>query len=131
MIYYIFQIVTLWYRSPEVLLGSPRYSTAVDQWSIGCIFAEMVTKRPLFGGDSEIDQLFRIFRLVGSFLVPTNVVLWSSVMHTGIYFCMRIPLQSTAQFFTPLPPPQESVTWPLRSVLWQFPHKTSVSCFIL
>lgn len=56
------QIVTLWYRSPEVLLNSPRYSTAVDQWSIGCIFAEMVTKRPLLGGDSEIDQLFRIFR---------------------------------------------------------------------
>ena len=58
----VFQVVTLWYRAPEVLLGSPRYSTPVDIWSIGCIFAEMVTKRPLFHGDSEIDQLFRIFR---------------------------------------------------------------------
>ena len=60
----ILQVVTLWYRAPEVLLGSQRYSTPVDIWSIGCIFAEMVSKRPLFHGDSEIDQLFRIFRSV-------------------------------------------------------------------
>ncbi|XP_046553756.1 cyclin-dependent kinase 1-like [Haliotis rubra] len=59
---YTHEVVTLWYRAPEILLGSPRYSTPVDVWSIGCIFAEMVTKRPLFHGDSEIDQLFRIFR---------------------------------------------------------------------
>ncbi|KAL7990325.1 hypothetical protein Chor_013755 [Crotalus horridus] len=45
----------------EVLLGSARYSTPVDIWSIGTIFAEMATKKPLFHGDSEIDQLFRIF----------------------------------------------------------------------
>ena len=56
------QVVTLWYRAPEVLLGSQRYSCPVDVWSAACIFAEMVTKRPLFHGDSEIDQLFRIFR---------------------------------------------------------------------
>lgn len=55
-------MVTLWYRAPEVLLGASRYSLPVDLWSIGCIFAEMATKRPLFRGDSEIDQLFRIFR---------------------------------------------------------------------
>lgn len=59
---YTHEVVTLWYRAPEILLGSQRYSTPVDVWSIGCIFAEMVTKRPLFHGDSEIDQLFRIFR---------------------------------------------------------------------
>lgn len=45
-----------------MLLGSARYSTPVDIWSIGTIFAEMATKKPLFHGDSEIDQLFRIFR---------------------------------------------------------------------
>lgn len=54
--------MTLWYRAPEVLLGSPRYSTPVDVWSTGTIFAELATKKPLFHGDSEIDQLFRIFR---------------------------------------------------------------------
>ena len=54
--------MTLWYRAPEVLLGSHRYSCPVDVWSVACIFAEMVTKKPLFHGDSEIDQLFKIFR---------------------------------------------------------------------
>ena len=58
----IVQVVTLWYRAPEILLGSNHYSTPVDVWSVGCIFAEMVTQRPLFPGDSEIDELFKIFR---------------------------------------------------------------------
>jgi len=61
---YTHEVVTLWYRSPEILLGSPRYSTGVDIWSMGCIFAEMVRKKPLFQGDSEIDQLFRIFKIL-------------------------------------------------------------------
>ncbi|XP_011195887.1 cyclin-dependent kinase 1 [Zeugodacus cucurbitae] len=61
---YTHEIVTLWYRAPEVLLGSQRYSCPVDIWSIGCIFAEMATRKPLFQGDSEIDQLFRIFRIL-------------------------------------------------------------------
>jgi cyclin-dependent kinase 1 len=61
---YTHEVVTLWYRAPEVLLGSSRYSCPIDIWSLGCIFAEMATKRPLFQGDSEIDQLFRIFRVL-------------------------------------------------------------------
>lgn len=48
----------------QVLLGSQRYSCPVDVWSIGCIFAEIATRKPLFQGDSEIDQLFRIFRVL-------------------------------------------------------------------
>lgn len=44
--------MTLWYRSPEILLGAKTYSTPVDIWSIGCIFVEMVNHRPLFPGDS-------------------------------------------------------------------------------
>ncbi|CAJ0585013.1 unnamed protein product, partial [Mesorhabditis spiculigera] len=63
---YTHEVVTLWYRAPEVLLGSKRYSMGVDMWSIACIFAEMATKKPLFQGDSEIDELFRIFRIMGT-----------------------------------------------------------------
>ncbi len=57
------QVVTLWYRAPEILLGGRQYSTGVDMWSVGCIFAEMCTRKPLFPGDSEIDEIFKIFRL--------------------------------------------------------------------
>jgi len=63
---YTHEVVTLWYRAPEILLGGKQYSTPVDIWSIGCIFAEMVTRVPLFPGDSEIDELFRIFRALGT-----------------------------------------------------------------
>ncbi|KAH0456155.1 hypothetical protein IEQ34_014062 [Dendrobium chrysotoxum] len=60
------EVVTLWYRAPEILLGARQYSTPVDVWSVGCIFAEMVNQRPLFPGDSEIDELFKIFRILGT-----------------------------------------------------------------
>ncbi|PIA32947.1 hypothetical protein AQUCO_04300124v1 [Aquilegia coerulea] len=60
------EVVTLWYRAPEILLGSRHYSTPVDVWSVGCIFCEMVNQRPLFPGDSEIDELFKIFRIMGT-----------------------------------------------------------------
>mmetsp|Transcript_26425 Transcript_26425/g.57942 ORF Transcript_26425/g.57942 Transcript_26425/m.57942 type:complete len:309 (+) Transcript_26425:293-1219(+) len=63
---YTHEVVTLWYRAPDVLMGSRKYSTPVDIWSIGCIFAEMVNGRPLVAGTSESDQLDRIFRLLGT-----------------------------------------------------------------
>ncbi|KAI9154092.1 hypothetical protein LWI28_020791 [Acer negundo] len=63
---YTHEIVTLWYRAPEVLLGSTHYSPAVDIWSVGCIFAEMVRRQALFPGDSEFQQLLHIFRLLGT-----------------------------------------------------------------
>lgn len=63
---YTHEIVTLWYRPPEVLLGSTHYSTGVDIWSVGCIFAEMARRQALFPGDSEFQQLLHIFRLLGT-----------------------------------------------------------------
>jgi serine/threonine protein kinase len=59
---YTHEVVTLWYRAPEILLGSLEYSTPIDIWSLGCIFAELVTKNTLFSGNSEIEQLFKIFK---------------------------------------------------------------------
>ncbi|KAK4806739.1 hypothetical protein QYF61_007537 [Mycteria americana] len=58
------QVVTLWYRAPEVLLQST-YATPVDMWSVGCIFAEMFRRKPLFCGNSEADQLGKIFDMIG------------------------------------------------------------------
>ncbi|KAK9857178.1 hypothetical protein WJX84_005943 [Apatococcus fuscideae] len=63
---YTHEIVTLWYRAPEVLLGSSKYSLAVDMWSVACIFAELVHKRAFFPGDSELQQLLYIFKILGT-----------------------------------------------------------------
>ncbi|XP_058200025.1 cell division control protein 2 homolog [Rhododendron vialii] len=60
------EVVTLGYRAPEVLMGSGQYSSSIDLWSVGCIFAEMLTKEPLFYGTSEIEALDEIFRLLGT-----------------------------------------------------------------
>ncbi|XP_030632292.1 cyclin-dependent kinase 4 [Chanos chanos] len=57
-------VVTLWYRAPEVLLQST-YATPVDIWSTGCIFAEVYRRKPLFCGESEVDQLTKIFEVIG------------------------------------------------------------------
>ncbi len=57
-------VVTLYYRAPEVLLQDS-YHTAVDIWSCGCIFAELHTRKPLFAGTSDIDQLCKIFEVMG------------------------------------------------------------------
>ena len=63
---YTHEVVTLWYRAPDVLLGSKNYLTTVDIWSIGCIFAEMVNGKALFQGQNELDQLNKIFKIRGT-----------------------------------------------------------------
>jgi len=69
------EVVTLWYRSPEILLGTEKYSGAVDMWSVGCIFGEFYKREALFMGDCEIDQLFQIFQRLGT----PNDRLWPGV----------------------------------------------------
>ena len=78
---YTHEVVTLWYRAPEILLGARHYGTPVDIWSIGCIFAEMVMQKPLFPGDSEIDELHKIFYLLGT---PTEET-WPGVSQLPDY----------------------------------------------
>ncbi|KAI9298559.1 protein serine/threonine kinase [Neoconidiobolus thromboides FSU 785] len=72
---YSHEVVTLWYRPPDVLMGSRHYDTAIDIWSVGCIFAEMSSGLPLFPGNSVKDQLVRIFKILGT---PTELT-WPGV----------------------------------------------------
>ncbi|KAJ7852281.1 kinase-like domain-containing protein [Mycena leptocephala] len=60
------EVVTLWYRAPDVLLGSRTYSTSIDLWSCGCIFAEMISGMPLFRGKDNNDQLMHIMKILGT-----------------------------------------------------------------
>ncbi|XTI84874.1 kinase-like protein [Cenococcum geophilum] len=62
-------VVTLWYRAPELLLGTENYGKPIDIWSIGCIFGELLTKEPLLQGKNEVDELSKIFELCG---IPTE-----------------------------------------------------------
>jgi len=63
---YTHNVVTLWYRAPELLLGQKLYTPAIDVWSLGCIFAELIAKEPLLPGRSELDQIDKIFKLLGT-----------------------------------------------------------------
>jgi len=60
------EVVTLWYRAPDVLLGSQSYKTSIDIWSSGCILAEMVSFKPLFAGNNVDEQLNLIFQILGT-----------------------------------------------------------------
>ncbi|XP_019731113.1 serine/threonine-protein kinase MAK isoform X2 [Hippocampus comes] len=59
-------VSTRWYRAPEVLLRSSTYSSPVDLWAVGCIMAELYTLRPLFPGNSEVDEIFKICQVLGT-----------------------------------------------------------------
>lgn len=94
------EVVTLWYRAPEILLGGP-YFTSIDVWSVGCVFAEMLTGKPFFAGVCEINQLFEIFSRVGS---PTDET-WpgfSALPNTSIAF-PNWPQIGLQRFFPSLP----------------------------
>lgn len=72
---YTNKVVTLWYRAPEILLGSQDYGTGVDIWSIGCIFVELLTQEVLFPGDKESKQIELIYEKCGT----PDLVSWTEV----------------------------------------------------
>ncbi|CAO0796850.1 Cdk-PSTAIRE [Mucor lusitanicus] len=90
------EVVTLWYRAPDVLLGSRMYSTSIDIWSAGCIMAEMYTGRPLFPGTTNEDQLLKIFRLMGT----PNEQTWPNISQLPEYKPAQVvyPPQHISQF---------------------------------
>lgn len=59
-------VVTRWYRAPELLFGARIYSTGIDVWAVGCILAEMLLRVPLVAGDTDLDQLAKIFQALGT-----------------------------------------------------------------
>lgn len=60
------QVVTRWYRCPELLFGARQYGTGVDIWAVGCILAELLLRVPFLTGDSDIDQISKIFQMMGT-----------------------------------------------------------------
>lgn len=92
------EVVTLWYRPPDVLMGAKMYTTSIDIWSAGCIFAEMANGgRPLFPGSDVDDQLKRIFRLLGT---PTDEI-WPGVHKLPDYKEFNVPQSASFQSVVP------------------------------
>jgi cell division cycle 2-like protein len=82
-------VVTLWYRAPEILLGGNFYKTSIDIWSIGCIFGELISNEVLFSGKSELDQLGKIFSLLGT---PTSDI-WINLHFFSSTKKVKFPIQ--------------------------------------
>ncbi|XP_046648280.1 cyclin-dependent kinase 14-like [Daphnia pulicaria] len=86
------EVVTLWYRPPEVLLGSTQYSSPLDLWGVGCIFVELLTGSPAFPGVKDAaDQLERIFKILGT---PTEST-WPGVSRLPLYKPQRLNFYRT------------------------------------
>ena len=83
------EMCTLWYRPPEILLGSRHYSTPVDMWGIGCIFMEMIKGDAVFKGGTEIDQIHAIWNLCGTPDQPSPYT-WSGAKDLMNYETMKV-----------------------------------------
>jgi len=90
-------VVTLWYRAPEILLGEEKYGPEVDWWSVGCILIEILTGRVLFPGKGEMDQLAKIFQVLGT---PLEIEWpeYASMPHVKRYSFKAIPRTFERQF---------------------------------
>ncbi|KAG1442315.1 hypothetical protein G6F56_011114 [Rhizopus delemar] len=91
------QVVTRWYRSPELLFGAKEYSYAVDIWAVGCIFAELMLRTPYVAGESDMDQLTKIFHALGT---PTEMD-WPGMNSLPDYIQFKtFPKVPLRQYFT-------------------------------
>ncbi|XP_010475800.1 PREDICTED: probable serine/threonine-protein kinase At1g09600 [Camelina sativa] len=95
------RVVTLWYRPPELLLGSTDYGVTVDLWSTGCILAELFNGKPIMPGRTEVEQLHKIFKLCGS---PSEEY-WkkSKLPHATIFKPQQPYKRCVAESFKSLP----------------------------
>lgn len=78
---YTSEVVTQWYRAPEILLGETRYNESIDMWSVGCIMGEFWQRAAILQGDKQIEQIRLISRLCGS-MTPAN---WPNIVNLSVY----------------------------------------------
>ncbi|XP_061836363.1 cyclin-dependent kinase 17-like isoform X2 [Nerophis lumbriciformis] len=116
------EVVTLWYRPPDVLLGSTEYSTPIDMWGVGCIFYEMITGRPLFPGSTVEDELHLIFRILGT---PTEET-WPGITTSEEFKTYNFP-RYNAEPLVNHAPRIDNDGHDLLSLLLQFEAKKRVS----
>lgn len=92
-----YQVVTRWYRAPELLFGSRFYSEGIDMWAVGCIFAELMLRTPFLAGDNELHQLETTFKALGT---PTEAI-WPGMKKLPLYVDFEnFPRTSLRALFT-------------------------------
>ncbi|KAK4744134.1 hypothetical protein SAY87_010446 [Trapa incisa] len=96
------RVVTLWYRPPELLLGSTDYGASIDLWSVGCVFAEIIKGKPILQGRTEVEQLHKIFKLCGS--PPDDYWKRSRLPHATLFKPQHPYYSSLRETFRDLPP---------------------------
>ncbi|KAL7398795.1 hypothetical protein ABVT39_015410 [Epinephelus coioides] len=116
------EVVTLWYRPPDILLGSTDYSTHIDMWGVGCIFYEMATGRPLFPGSTVEEELHFIFKLLGT---PTEQS-WPGISSNDEFVAYNYP-QYRAERLSNHTPRLSSEGVDLLSKFLQFEGKKRIS----
>jgi len=90
-------VVTRWYRAPEVILNASHYSKAIDVWSIGCIFAELLGRSPLFPGEDYLDQVQRVIAVLGT---PSNENMTFIGNEAAKKYIKNLPKRSRQNFAT-------------------------------
>ncbi|XP_042461210.1 protein IMPAIRED IN BABA-INDUCED STERILITY 1-like isoform X1 [Zingiber officinale] len=95
------RVMTLWYRAPELLLGSTNYEPSVDLWSIGCVLAELFLGKPLLQGRTEVEQLHKIFKLCGS--PPDEFWRNSDLPHATVFKPQQLYVNCIKETFECLP----------------------------
>jgi serine/threonine protein kinase len=116
---YTNEVVTLWYRAPELLLGTEHYSYPIDMWSIALIFIELWNKRPFLPGHCEIDQLYRIFQQLGT----PNETSWPGVSRLSYSNLSTFPYWRPQPFRSMVPGMDQSGTQLLCQLLQYEPRK--------
>lgn len=113
-------VVTRWYRAPEIMLGYHTYDYAIDIWSMGCIFGELLSRRPLLPGEDYIHQLKLIVNLIGS---PSEDDLWFVSNRNARNFMTHLPRTEATNFHAKFPKATEDALDLLRSMLTMDPAK--------
>ncbi|XP_061400055.1 cyclin-dependent kinase 7 [Musca vetustissima] len=97
---YTHQVVTRWYRAPELLFGARQYGTGIDIWAVGCILAELLLRVPFLAGDSDLNQLTKIFQALGT---PTEET-WPNITKLPDYMqFVHFPGAPLSEYFTAAP----------------------------
>ncbi|GIL72630.1 hypothetical protein Vretimale_4376 [Volvox reticuliferus] len=102
-------VATRWYRAPELLLGPPyrdalgkhvqyMYGPPVDMWAVGCLMGELLDGEPLFAGDSDLDQLYRVQQILGPMAPSHQYMFYANPHNTGIVFNIKQPMTLAARY---------------------------------